>query len=112
MPQNAGLLTARCVFEVPTEQVDDLGNRYQGWGHHAVARGQLVPILGREAVQAGQLEASNTAMLRVRQTRATRLVTEAMRVTVDGVVYAIRSIIDPDQRREVFEMLVEKGVAT
>lgn len=77
----------------------------------------IKPKLGGEAVLAGRLTGTNLVNVFVRQSSSTVLVDTAWRVKDErsGVIYNIRSIIDPDDgtsdRGTWFEMLCEKGVA-
>lgn len=74
----------------------------------------LVPKLGGETVQAARLAGKNMVNITVRRSSNTLTVTDAWRAKDEnsGVIYNIRSIIDPDGKRQWIEMLCEQGVAT
>lgn len=78
----------------------------------------IKPRLGGESVLAGRLAGSNLVNITVEQCDQTNDVTPDWRAKDErkGVIYNIRSIIDPDeetaQRGRFWEMLCEKGVAT
>lgn len=75
------------------------------------------PRLGGEQVLASRLTGTNLVNITVRQSTSTGLVDTAWRAKDErlGVVYNIRSIIDPDQNTpqhgRFWEMLCEEGVA-
>jgi head-tail adaptor len=113
----AGQMRMRCEFERRVEAMDDLRDALSGgWEpfHEDVGDLRLTP--GREAVAAGRLESVNAGTLRVRQSNRTRAVTTDMRVRVTSLqgvetLYAIRAVIDPDQRGDKLDFVVESGVA-
>lgn len=78
----------------------------------------IKPRLGGESVLAARLTGTNFSNITVRQSSSTSLVDTAWRAKDErlGVVYNIRSIIDPFEntveRGRYFEMLCEEGVAT
>jgi head-tail adaptor len=80
-------------------------------------RANVAPRLGGETVLAQRLQGTKLVNITVRQTSMTRLVTTAWRAKDEksGVLYNIRSIIDPEQstpdRGRWLEMLCEEGVA-
>lgn len=107
----AGKLDQRCVFERRTSAADAYGNVTDGtWAALLTVWGGLSEKPGREAVAAGRMESSAMASLRIRDSAAARAITAADRVTIGGVVHAIRDV-RPPQRFGVIEMVVERGVA-
>lgn len=115
----AGRLRDRCFFQRPEQQVDDLGNAYNGWDPIRVADdqdfiwGDFRPTPGRETVMAGRLGGTSTGTLRVRSGTVTRSIDSSCRVLIDGVAYQIRGMpIDPDRRSAMVEFTVEAGVPT
>ena len=68
--------------------------------------------LGKEKVDAGRVEASNTATLRIRSWTATRALTEADRVIARGKAWNIRSIAPVGNVNTALDLLCEQGVAT
>lgn len=108
----AGRLRARVEFQTERRVEDAGGGASQGTWHTVLAaRGEYIPERGREAIAAGHLEGSNLAVLRVRYSRALAEITTQARCLVNGEAHQIRSIIDPDQKQRMLEMVVERRVA-
>lgn len=107
----AGTMDRRCLFERRDTTSDAYGNvSAGGWVALATVWGSLSEKPGREAVNAGRLESSALASLRIRDSAAARGITAADRVTIDGRLYAIRDA-RPPQRSGMIELVVERGVA-
>lgn len=109
----AGRMRAVVSFEAERRVDDGQGGAEPGkWQVLLQCRGEYIPERGREQIAAGHLEGSNLATLRVRYSASlvAYLNTQA-RAVIDGVPHQIRSIIDPDQRQRMLELVVEKGVA-
>jgi len=68
--------------------------------------------LGKERVEAGRVQASNTGTLRLRDSSASRAITEADVALIRGQAWNIRSIVPVMDRGAYIEMLLEGGVAT
>jgi hypothetical protein len=54
---------------------------------------------------------SNLATLRVRYSCDLATLTTQSQAIIDGVQHQIRSIIQPDQKKRMLEMVVERGTA-
>lgn len=101
----------RCLFERRDAVADAYGNVTSGgWTTLATVWGAVSDRPGREAREAGRMEAGGLMRLRVRDSATLRGVTAADRVTVDGQVCAIRDVMAP-RRTGMIEMVVERGVA-
>ena len=111
MPR-AGALNKRVTFQVESVTDDGGGGGALSWTDVVTVWGGFQPERGRERLQAGRLESAVAGVLRVRSSSATRALTAAHRVLIDGLAYQIRSITNPDQRNAYLEMTVERGVAT
>lgn len=108
----AGRLRKRVRFETETLTADGAGGNSRSWPTVAVVWGDYSPERGREKMEAGRIEASNLGILNVRySTILAALVLPSSHVIIDGVPHNIRSIINPDQRRQRLEMIVERGTA-
>lgn len=113
-------LREKILFQRPTEDPTDIyGNPVDGWANIETAPGVPLTVwadvretLGREKVDAGRVEASNTATIRIRASTATRTLTEADRVIARGSTWNIRSIVPVANDRAMLDLLCEKGVAT
>jgi head-tail adaptor len=115
----AGELRSRIGFYLPVSSDDGYGNTASGFGANPTytVSTNIKPRLGGESVLAGRLTGTNLVNITVRQSSNTRTVTTAWLVKDErsGVIYNIRSIIDPDEGKTGagtwLEMLCEKGVA-
>lgn len=113
-------LRERIGFYARVDVDDGYGNTQAGFSEAAafVVAANVKPKLGGEGVQAARLEGKNFENITVRQSTDTSSVTTDWRAKDErnGVIYNIRSIIDPDketsQHGRWWEMLCEKGVAT
>jgi head-tail adaptor len=107
----AGELRHRVAFDrrqdVNPDAPDDLGNTQSEFVAKVQAR------LGGEAVTAARLTGQQPVSIIVRQSAQTKLIADDWRArdVRTGAVYAIRSIIDPDDTRAFFELLCQVGVA-
>jgi len=115
-----GSLRSRVGFYAPVKADDGYGNTTTAFDpspDFAVAA-KIVPRLGGEKVLADRLTGTNYVNITVRQSNQMRRVTPVWRAKDErsGVIYNVRSIIDPDEGlasvRTWFELLCEKGVAT
>lgn len=106
-PLRAGDLRNMVRIEAPGEATDAIGGRPEPWT-------TFIPIwdcsketpTGAERVASMQPESRYTHILRGRWVEG---ITSAMRlVDEDGVVLNIRSVVDPDGRREQLEIRVEE----
>lgn len=110
-----GELRWRIGFYKVVAADDGYGNTTSGYGANpefSVAA-NVKPKLGGEGIQAGRLAGKNYVNITVRRSSDTALVTNDWRAKDErsGEIYNIRSIIDPDGKREWIEMLCEQGVA-
>ncbi|RMF11097.1 MAG: head-tail adaptor protein [Alphaproteobacteria bacterium] len=108
----SGSLRDRVVFEAESLTPDGGGGNMRAWVAAVTTRGQFIPERGRERLETGRLEAALGGVLRVRSSAATRAITPEHRVTINGDVFQIRSVSNPDRRNKMIEMSVERGVAT
>lgn len=114
----AGEYRHKIAFEARQETnpdaPDDLGNTQSVFVEQFVISAKVQARLGGETVLAARLTGQQPVNITVRQSANTR------RIGVDwqardvrtGTVYAIRSIIDPDDSRATFEILAQTGVAS
>lgn len=94
---------------------DGYGNKTGGYPDKPtfILSGNVRPRLGGEAVLAGRLAGRNTVNITVRMSDAARSITSDWKATDlrSGTEYNIRSIIDPDGKRQWVELLCDEGVA-
>lgn len=107
----AGLMRDRITFQQEREEPIGGGGYELNWHTAATVWGQLAPERGSERVEAGRMEASVGAVLRVRYSADTAAITAGWRALIDGEPYNIRSVTQPDRRNRIIEMTVERGVA-
>lgn len=93
---------------------DDFGNLSGEWAELLSARGWLRETPGKERIEAGRLEASATATLRLRVTPTGPAwqITAGDRVEARGHLWKIASApIDPEGRGTIIEFILERGGA-
>jgi SPP1 family predicted phage head-tail adaptor len=108
----AGRLRNRCEFQRPVVETSPTGNQRKGWESFMKVWGDLLPQRGREQIEAGRLESQVPGTLQIRFSSVAAQIDASYRVTIGGEPYQIRSVMDPDMRRRIIEMVVERGVAT
>ncbi|MEM8822041.1 MAG: phage head closure protein [Pseudomonadota bacterium] len=86
----------------PTQDLADYGSPI--WAN-------IRETVGKERVEAGRIEATGTATMRIRGSNFSRTITEADAVFARGRLWNIRSIVQVDDRGAWLDMLLEKGVA-
>lgn len=106
----AGKLVNSCRFERRNETADAYGNVSTGWATLVSRKGWLKFGSSRERIEGGRTESAVMGTLWLRADAATRAITAADRVEIDGAMYAIRSAVAPAQTGRV-EMVVELGAA-
>lgn len=108
----AGSLRDRVAFQRATTGDDGYGNITTAWSDHLTVWANVRETLGKERVDAGRVEASRTATIRVRQSPDTLGLTEADRVLLHGKPWNIRSIARVGNDGAMLDILIEAGVAT
>lgn len=115
----AGELRHRLAWDRRQDVDDGFGNTQSDWAEQFVTHAKVTPKLGGETVLAARLQSQNTVNVTVRQSSKTRQIKTDWRardVRSDSdpkkqTVYAIRSIIDPDDRGAWLEILCQTGAA-
>jgi head-tail adaptor len=112
----AGDLKHKVGFFRRAVAADEYGNTEGGYPdapEFQCAAGIRVKF-GGETVLAARLQGQNTATITVRQSAATAAVTTDWRAKDmrRGTIWNIRSIADPEDSGEFWEMLCESGVAS
>ena len=113
----AGDLSDRIAVQRYVEGDDGYGNVVVSWAA-LEANGKPLKLWaniretpGKERVEAGRLEASRTATIRVRVSSLSRQITEADRLIARGSVWNIRGIAALNDGRDMLEMTCETGGA-
>jgi head-tail adaptor len=113
----AGELRHRIAFDkrqdVNPDAPDDLGNVQSVFVEQFVVWAKVQAKFGGEAVAAARLVGQQPVTIVVRSSAQTRRIATDWRArdVCTGTIYAIRSIVDPDDRRQWLEILTQTGVA-
>ena len=108
----AGRLRDRVIFQRETETADNAGGYASSWADYLTVWASFMPERGQERIETDRVNASFSGKLHIRSSSESRAVTESDRVSINGELYNIRSISNPDQRNRMLEMVVERGVGT
>lgn len=110
----AGQLREPVTFQrqSQSDEPDETGNVKTGWSDILTVMADIRETPGKERLQAGRLEASRTATIRVRKSPQTSGIVEADRIVARGAKWNIRSIVQVDRQGRILEFLAETGVAT
>lgn len=114
----AGRLREQVAFERLVPGADIYGNVVTAWAPVEISPGQPLRVwadiretLGKERVDAGRIEASRTATVRVRAFDETRAITPADRMIARDQTWNIRSIVPVGNDMAMLDILCERGVA-
>lgn len=109
----AGSLRERISVERLTVGDDGYGNTVTAWGEepYLTVWANVRETLGKERVDAGRVEASQTATIRIRASSDSRSITAADRIVSRGVTWNIRSVSEVGNDRKMLDILCEAGVA-
>ena len=108
----AGMLRDRITFQRQAAQVDDYGNVLGAFADHLTVWGDMRETTGKERVEAGAVQSSRTATIRVRWSVGANGITPADRIVARGEVWNIRSKSLVGRVPHMLEFLCEAGVAT
>lgn len=103
----AGQLRHSVTIEQATESQNAIGEAIQTWTTFAKRRASVQPFQGREFWSAKQFNAESN--LRVRLRYLTGLTTK-MRISWNGRLFDIRSIVNADERNRELILIVEEQV--
>lgn len=107
----AGRLNERVTFQRAVVGDDGYGNAITSWTDHLTVWADVRETLGKERVDAGRIEASATATVRIRSSAASRGLTAADRMVARGATWNIRSVVPVGNDRAMLDLLCERGVA-
>jgi SPP1 family predicted phage head-tail adaptor len=110
---SAGDLRHRVAFDRREDVEDEYGNTQSEFVEQFVISAKVQAKFGGESVTAARLTGQQPVTIVVRQSEQTRQIAEDWRArdTRSGTEYAIRSIVDPDDRRQWLEILTQTGAA-
>ncbi len=112
----AGLLRERVLLQIQLPDEDDgYGNIIEGgWTNQFTVAARIQYLRGSEAVMADRLAGRQPVLITVRRSRQTEQITTDWRA-VDARdpdrIFNIRAIAQ-DEKRSLFDLLAESGVAT
>lgn len=109
----AGQLRHRVAFDRRQDVEDEYGNTKSDFVEQFVVAAKVQAKFGGETVTAARLTGQQPVTIVVRQSAQTRQIGVDWRArdVRSGVEYAIRSIVDPDDRRAWLEILTQTGTA-
>jgi head-tail adaptor len=110
----AGSLSERIGLEAEVEGDDGYGGVVVGFAEQFVEPARLEPRVGSETVIASRLQGLQPFTMTVRSNERTRTITTAWRARNkrSGVLYAIRTAVNIDERNQWIELLVVQGEAS
>lgn len=116
--RGAGMLRDKVHCQLKGPATDEFGNPVPGgdnWTTQFSVRAGFRPRNGGESVIAGRLQGVQPYIVTIRQSSQTRQITPGWRL-VDAHdasrVFNVRSLADPDNKRQWLELLVEQGGAS
>lgn len=109
----SGDLRHLVAFDRREDTNDGYGNVQTAFAPQFEVRASIQAKFGGETVTAARLQGQQPVTIVIRQSHRTREIREDWRArdVRTGQVYAIRSIVDPDQKRQWLEILTQTGVA-
>lgn len=72
--------------------------------------GQFKPSRGKEATEGDRLNDTAQGVVLIRSSSESRTIVETDIAVIDDVEHQIRSVINPDRRKKMIELIVERGV--
>lgn len=109
----AGKLRDRITFQAASQVADGGGGFETAWLDQFTVWGQLMVGSVRERLEAGRLEASATAILRIRWSNQALQIKADWRAVIRGQTYNIRQLPeDPTRKRQWVDIQIETGVAS
>ena len=101
----AGKLSQRVEIWIRSTAVSDLGEHSESFDVSAIRYASIEPLQGREYFSAVGVESNISTRIRLRYDSITAALTTTDRLKSNGILYNIKSIINPDGRsREVVLM--------
>jgi SPP1 family predicted phage head-tail adaptor len=107
---SAGKLDRRVTLHSPTTTADNHGGVMSGWTAGPTVWAGFLFLRGGETVIASRLAGRQPAVITIRKSAATALVTTEWKVVHAGTDYNIRAIV-PSDDGAFYELTCESGVA-
>ena len=106
-PINPGRFRERVALQRRVVGVDALGQESTSWADVATLWAEVLPIRGREYFAASQMQAPTDVRIRIRWRTG---VEPTMRVAWKGQPHEVVSVIDPEGRGAVLELMCVAGL--
>lgn len=114
--RGAGKLRSLLAFQRRGEVEDDYGNVQVGkWGTAFTAHAELIPLRGGEAVMASRLDGRQPYVIRIRSSSQSRAVDASWQIVDarnESRVFAIKAIVDPDNKNAWLDITATLGEAS
>ncbi len=110
----AGPLRERLAFEARVAVDDDYGNTIAGdYAEQFQAAARITPLKGGETVIADRLQGTQPYILTIRHCNSAKLLKPEWRARNlrTGAIYEIKSIANPDEKRQYMAIVAIDGVA-
>ncbi len=102
-----GRLNYRVKLQAIVPTTDAEGFTVESWQDVATVWAHVAPLLGREALQASQLEEKITHRVTMRYRGD---LNNRMRLTFQGRIFQVQSILSPDEARQALQVMCEEVV--
>lgn len=108
----AGERRERIAFDQRALTSDGYGNASGDWAEEFVRWARVRPRLGGETVLAARLAGTQPVTITILWSPPAAQITPAWRArnVNTGVVYNIRSVVNPDEKKKELDILAEAGV--
>lgn len=103
----AGRFSHMVTIQKPVETKNSLGEVIKTWGMFSLVWAAVEPIRGREYFDAETHQGEVSVRILIRYLSG---VTEKMRVSYDGRLYNIESVIDKRENHRVLELMCSEGL--
>jgi len=104
-----GKLNKRVIIEQVARATDAIGGSTETFTTFATVWAQIKPLTGNERFFSQRVEPNVTHMLKIRHRTG---VTTEMRIKFGTRIFEIQSIINPDERNEVLNIMAVEGKAS
>lgn len=109
-----GDLREKIIFQQRSYQSDGYGNQQGDFYDMFTVAADITPARGAETIQAARLAGKEPVVITVRYSSQTSQIRTEWRAYDErsGKYYNIRSIVNPDKRKQYLELECDAGVAT
>lgn len=106
-------LRERLTFAKRVTQSDAYGNERADWQNQFTVSARVKPMRGSEEVLASRLAGIQPVTIRIRYSTQAKAITPDWRATDarSGVVYSLKAVMNPDERKAYLEITATAGEA-